>query len=94
MTIALWLLSLAVAGGLAYAVGFKRGRRSEDAKWVERIKSAKADAFAVGQRAEVVNRQWIAEKIEAERRATIHENRSAGAKVAAATRRRNREARG
>lgn len=77
--IALWLLSLAVAGGLAYAVGLKRG-------------SAKGWNAAM---ADIAETRALAEAQNIAEAARIkHQNRSAGAVRAAATRRRNREARG
>ena len=77
-----------IVGGLALAViwaltlwrAYVEGQRSEDTKWIERLKAAKADAFAAGQRSEAAGRRWIAETAEAARLATIRANRRQGAK--------------
>ena len=92
--IALWLLSLAVAGGLAYVVGFKRGRRSEDAKWVERMKDARQRGREAGRQEERDLRAMMEETERAAAASARRQRLSARIIKSAATRRRNREARG
>ena len=75
----LWVaLAFGAGGAVAGWLGYRLGQRSEDAAWIERMKSARADSFAAGQRAERANIQMVAEDAEAARQAQMTENRRNG----------------
>lgn len=75
---AFWVFLALLVGAVACRVAWTRGQRSEDAKWVERMKDARQRGRETGRQEEQDYQRTAAEHAEAARQATMTENRRRG----------------